>query len=167
MVFSHSKLRGVIWEPGTAIIAHQSDLFTVTTCYHGDCSEKLPSVHKYLWFSRANHLPAFIETITGHKSKGRAPLGKPYSLTLLLALLSSLISSTIRTFCPILPPDCPSVEVGPSRFPCGSRGSLQPMYFHRLPRLSYIYGKVIPAHASPARSPLVAVPDHFNGVVPS
>ena len=92
-------------------------------------------------------------------------LASPY--TLLLALLSSSISFTIRTSRPILPP---RLSVGGGRtvpIPVLSRGLHRPVFFHRSPRLLYIYGNVIPARASPARSSPVAAPNCSKGVVPS
>ena len=112
------------------------------------------------------HLPVAIVSVTGHKSKGRAPPGKPHSLILLLAFLSSL--SRPQSGPPVwsFPPDYPSVEVGPSQSPCGFRGSPRPVYFHRSPGLPYTHSRVVPSRASPARSPLVAVLDGSKGVVP-
>ena len=89
----------------------------------------------------------------------------PYSLTLLLALHQSLISSTIRTFCPILP----RLSVGGDRtvpVPVHARGSPQPVYSRRSPGLPSIHSRAVTARASPARSPLVAVSDRSKGGLP-
>ena len=80
---------------------------------------------------------------------------------LLLALLSSWVSSTIRTSrtfiggartvpAPVWPPWVARARV----------------YFHRSPGLPYTHSRVVPTRASPARSPLVTVPDRSKGLYP-
>ena len=47
-----------------------------------------------------------------------------------------------------------------------SRGSPRPVCIHRSPERPSPYSRIVPARASPAWSPLVAVPDRSKGVVP-
>ena len=68
VVFNHSKLEGLMWEPRVLSSQPHSVCFACSNVYNGNCSENLPSVHKYLRFSRVSHLPALIKSITGHKS---------------------------------------------------------------------------------------------------
>ena len=146
----------------------QSDFLPVPTCKHGDCSHNF---RRYISSTSCSLELTLYRLPSSRLLAIRARVGRllasPYPLTLLFALLSSLISSIIRTSHPILPP---RLSVGGGRtvpVPVYSRGSPRPVYFHRSPGLPYIYGKVVTARAYPSRPPLAAVPDRSKGVVPS
>ena len=168
VVFNHSKLEGVKWKPSMILSPQpQLGILPVRTCNNGDCSENL---RWYISSTSCSPELAIYRLPSSRLLAIRARVGRllasPYPLTLLLALHQSLTSSTIRTSCPTLP----RLSVGGGRIvpvPMYPRGSPWPLRFRMSPGLPSTHSRVVTARSSPARPPLVAIPDRFKGEVPS